>query len=290
VDGIPVSLRGRVEQANKVLTDVVDTSFGMLRSLLPTANANNAAVASSKLESGPLASVDVTSNSVKPGFGLLRREAGFSIKNITAALPMPISRGTKSGEEAGQQLVAVSRPGSIKSVRGEDGSGVDEESDEEDDSDEEEEEEEVYESSASAFGDTKSIRSFESMLNGKGMKRKSKKGGGGKRKSLSDRFAHMSSLAGLKVCFYCMVLLSTALSDYISVMKGSPPASRPTSLLPHPPAESHPGLLMPLRLAPPIQHFVECTPGDLRLSEVGELLRDYRRLVEGIQAVGGFES
>jgi hypothetical protein len=34
---------------------------------------------------------------------------------------------------------------------------------------------------------------------------------------------------------------------------------------------------------------MDCAPDDLRLSEVRDLLRDYRRLVEGIRAVGGFE-
>lgn len=44
-----------------------------------------------------------------------------------------------------------------------------------------------------------------------------------------------------------------------------------------------------LRLGPPIQRFVECSVGDLKLSEVGELLRDYRRLVKEVRAVGGFD-
>jgi len=43
-----------------------------------------------------------------------------------------------------------------------------------------------------------------------------------------------------------------------------------------------------LKLAPPRKRFMECTLDDLKLSEVGELLRDYRRLVEGISVVGGF--
>jgi len=34
---------------------------------------------------------------------------------------------------------------------------------------------------------------------------------------------------------------------------------------------------------------MECDEGDLRLSEVGELLREYRRVVEGMRAIGGFE-
>jgi len=280
-DGTPVSLRGRVEQANKVLTDVVDTSFGMLRALLPTANPNpntsNAAAATAKSEPG--AQVPVEVNQVKPGFGLLRRESGLLIKNITAVLPM--SRGTKSGEEVGQQLLAVSKPESIKSGRGED-SGV-EESEDDGSEDEDEEDEEDANESASGFGDARSIRSFESMLSEKGsIKKKTKNSGGGTRRSLSDRLAHMSNLAGFKVCLLVFWLTPLSISDCFS--KGSPPTSRP-SVLPHSAVVTD----FP-RLAPPIQRFVECTPGDLRLSEVEELLRDYQRLVEGIRAVGGFES
>jgi hypothetical protein len=161
---------------------------------------------------------DGTTDVVKPGFGLLRRESGFSIKSITAALP--ISRGTKSEEERGQQLVTVSRPGSIKSGRGEDGSAMEEESDEEEDEDEDEdeddEEEDAYESSASALGDTRSIRSFESMLSEKAKAKKTRKISSLTRKSLSDRLAHMSNLAGLKVVFFaalsaCSVLITICL-------------------------------------------------------------------------------
>lgn len=204
-DGIPGSLRGRVEQANKVLTDVVDSSFGMLRSLLPHSNAP--APSSAPTQGAPL-SVDRTGNAVKPGFGLLRRESGFSIKSITAALPMPMGRGTKPGEETGQQLVAVSKPGSFQSSRDEDGSEVEEseedgdgdgDGDEDDEEDEEDDESGADESGASAFGDTRSIRSFESMLSGTGATKKPKKSGG-TRKSLSDRLAHMSGLSGFKVC------------------------------------------------------------------------------------------
>jgi hypothetical protein len=61
---------------------------------------------------------------------------------------------------------------------------------------------------------------------------------------------------------------------------GSPYSSRAASpALPSP----------PLRLAPPNQRFMHCAPDDLRMSEIGDLLREYRRLVEGIRSVGGFE-
>lgn len=44
----------------------------------------------------------------------------------------------------------------------------------------------------------------------------------------------------------------------------------------------------PLSLAPPIQRFLVCSEDDLRLSEIRELLKDYRRLADGIRAAGGF--
>lgn len=56
-------------------------------------------------------------------------------------------------------------------------------------------------------------------------------------------------------------------------------ASRPASPLGGP----------PIRIAPPPARFLECDERDLRLSEVGELLREYRRVVEGMRAIGGFE-
>lgn len=263
IDGVQGSIRDRVEQANKVITGVVDTSFGMLRSLLP----NAATVAPATPPEGDVQD-SAPWNMAKPGFGLLRRESGFSIRSITSALPIP--RGASkpgAGEEAGQQLVTVSRPSSVKSASAgkddesatDDSSAMDSNSEEEDDDDDED---------ASAIGDARSIRSFESMMsNRKGKKDKS---GMRPRKSLTDRLAHMSSLAGLKAN-----------------------ASTAHGANPHAPAESTSGPHTPevqlLHLAPPIQRFVECSPGDLRLSEVGELLRDYRRLVEGIRAVRGFE-
>lgn len=208
-DGIPGSLRGRVEQqvdaiagsANKVITGVVDSSFGILRSFLPN-NPGSAAGVAPTVEGAALSS-SPTSIAVKPGFGLLRRESGFSIAGIAAALP-PIPgvrpRSVHGEEESGQQLLTVSRPGSVRSrsSRGKDAeeSAEGEGEDEEDDSDDEESEgEEEHEGDDDVGGgDTRSIKSFESMMNAKKDKR-----GTGPRKTLSDRFAHISTLASLKV-------------------------------------------------------------------------------------------
>jgi hypothetical protein len=130
--GVEVGLRGRVEQqvdaiagsANKVLAGVMDTSFGMLKSLLPGQDAQvpgvNSTVGSATV---PAAAATTTTtinattgsapwNVVRPNFGLLRRESGFSIASIAASLPQAItSRKPGSGgdhPEDGQQMVTVS--------------------------------------------------------------------------------------------------------------------------------------------------------------------------------------
>jgi hypothetical protein len=202
VDGGQGGLRERVEQANKVLSDVVDSSFGMLRSLLPNPTAHNAPAAASTSTSASVPPpVDTTGGGVKPGFGLLRRESKFSIKSITAALPMPISRGTKSGEETGQQLVTVSI-GSVPegSVLEESEDGDEDNDDDDGDDDDDDDDEDEEEGSVRAVGDARSIRSFESMLSARATTKKTKKSGGGPRRSLSDRLAQMSGLSGVKVC------------------------------------------------------------------------------------------
>ncbi|KAG6884291.1 hypothetical protein C0993_012436 [Termitomyces sp. T159_Od127] len=270
-DGLPGKLRGGVEQANKVITGVMDTSFGMLRSLLPQAVPADATQQSGSTvtTSSVSATAAVPISAAKPGFGLLRRESGFSIRSLTAALD--IGRGSsKVGEEVGQQLVAVSRPVSVKSARG-DESGVEESESETETGDEDVDDEQE---NMGRDVDARSIRSFESMLSAssKGKRKvKKDKSGSTARKSLTDRLTHMSSLAGLKA----------ENTPSVPTVAGSPPSSRPQS--PEPQARS------PLRLAPPITRFVECSAGELRLSEVDELLRDYRRLVEGIRAVKGFD-
>ena len=46
---------------------------------------------------------------------------------------------------------------------------------------------------------------------------------------------------------------------------------------------------VPVRIAPPVQRFLECSEDDLRVSEIRDLLREYRRVVEGMRALGGFQ-
>ena len=43
-----------------------------------------------------------------------------------------------------------------------------------------------------------------------------------------------------------------------------------------------------IRITPPNPRFLEATEDDLKISEVGELLREYKRLVEAVRAMGGF--
>lgn len=137
---------------------------------------------------------------MKPGFGLLRRESGFSIASLAASLP---GNRTKSlhgdAEEAGQQLVSVSRPGSVRSaIMDGDEETTDSEDRTEDDTGEdddgEEEDNETDEDVDIGVGhDSRSIRSFESMLTGSARERKE----ASERKSLSDRLAHMPGLSRL---------------------------------------------------------------------------------------------
>lgn len=121
---------------------------------------------------------------MRPGFGLLRRESGFSIANFNFAASLPGARKPRT-EESGQQMIEVnSRPGSIKSfLRGDVAEEDEESSDVGDDSDDENGDEEGGMEEAEVH-DTRSIRSFESMMSA----RKN-------RKSLTDRLATMSGLS-----------------------------------------------------------------------------------------------
>ncbi|KAI0072635.1 hypothetical protein K474DRAFT_1604721 [Panus rudis PR-1116 ss-1] len=298
---IQSSLRGRVEQqvdaiagsANKVISGVVDSSFGVLKALLPgnapgsPGNAENAGDLSS---SAPW--------NARPGFGLLRRDTGFSIATLAASLPasLPGSK-PKKDEESGQQLVEVpSRPASSRSIRVEDPTSSEasgsEEEDEDDEDGEEEEEEEVY--------DTRSIRSFESMMSSRSTKKTRRKKhmaagpGGVGRKSITDRLASVPGLSRLSQNHE-----SNKVSSYEQQHSTSPPASRRSSLLlptnQHSshnrydtPSSSRVASPVAIRISPPNPRFLECTVDDIKVSEVGELLREYKRLVEAVRAMGGF--
>ncbi|KIM38306.1 hypothetical protein M413DRAFT_447811 [Hebeloma cylindrosporum] len=320
IDALQAGLRNRVGQqvdaiadsANKVITGVVDSSFGILRSFMPSNAAHPhppSAPGSATGRITPGTPTSMAQGLKGPGFGLLRRESGFSIASLAASLPITVRPRSNAGggEEAGQQLVTVSRATSLKSrssakslkVRIGDGDESDvDESDHGDESDttndEEESEAEVGEEDAdtpethgggAAGGDARSIRSFENMLSASKQRPKSARS----RKSLSDRLATVSALAGIKGSN------SPSHSRRSSLLQPpQPPTARPTDT----PASSRPVSPVQyqyqyssssLRLAPPKQRFIDCAPDDLRLSEVRELLRDYRRLVEGIRAVGGFE-
>ncbi|KAK0499075.1 hypothetical protein EDD18DRAFT_1250628 [Armillaria luteobubalina] len=259
-------LRGRVEQqvdaiagsANKVITGVVDTSFGMLKSLLP--NNTNAPAMENVQGSTPW-------NAVRPGFGLLRRESVFSIKSM-----LPGSTPKLGGEE---ELVTVSRPGSVRSRRSRAGSvnsrayaSSDDDSEEaEERSEESESDQDEEDADYSPPADTRSIKSFESMMSSKKKRRRK-----ASRPSLSDRLASVSAL---------------------TAKKSSPPPSKGASILPaarrfeSPVAES--SAQGRLSLAPPNKRFLDCEVDDLKMSEIAELLREYRRIVEGVRAIGGFE-
>ncbi|KAI0326980.1 hypothetical protein GY45DRAFT_1373528 [Cubamyces sp. BRFM 1775] len=282
------SLRGRVEQqvdalagsANKVLTGVVDTSFGVLRALLPgqTSDAHADGVATPAVDADQGAA---PWNIAQPRFGLLRRDTHFSIASIAASLP---GRAKSSqAEEAGQQMIDVpSRPSSSRSMLPEDGtpSETSEDDEEEDDEEDDEEEEEGH--------DTRSIRSFESMMSQRSRQaRRRKAASASGRKSLADRLASVPGLSRLS---------QSAPGDQ---PKMSPPASRRSSLMVPPlapgasklvdsPVSSRPQSPIAIRVSPPNKRFLTCTEDDIKVSEVGELLREYKRLAEALKAMGGF--
>ena len=193
--GATARLRGRVEQqvdaiagsANKVLSGVVDTSFGVLRAFLPGGHHEQ------NVPQPP----EVATQEPKPGFGLLGRDTGFSIATLAASLPIARQRSNQSNttaDESGQQMMDVSRPNSRMSTSkhsrvGGTGDEVHESSKEsEEDSDGGGEGEEGEEH------DTRSIKSFESMMSQR--KRRRRKATHG-RKNIADRLANVPGLLRL---------------------------------------------------------------------------------------------
>ncbi|KAK7041583.1 hypothetical protein VNI00_009170 [Paramarasmius palmivorus] len=297
------TLRHRVEQqvdalstsAGRVLTGVsgvVDSSFGILKNMNLTLPVS-------------LATPEV--KEAAPWNGqrevLVRRDTGgFSIRSLK--LP-GLGGGSGSGQgRKEEEMVSVSRPGSVRSRRStasrivtdsdededetDSSVGTGEEEDASDDDDEDEGEEEEY------VADARSIKSFESMMSSRRRetKRSAKDVAGAARKSLSDRLAKVSS----------GIMGNPPASGSTSMKVVSPPGSRRSSLLVNPPTNrfdspiSSPSVttnalpLPGLRLAPPNKRLLECTDADdLRLKDVAELLKEYKRLVEGIRSVGGFD-
>lgn len=271
-------MRGRVDvlagSANKVISGVVDTSFGVFRSLLPGGPEPSATQLGEEGRESP-----APWNVQRAGFGLLRRESGFSIASLAASLPgRAVARG--AGEEAGRQMVEVtSREPSVKSGY----TGNEEYSDEDSGG-------EDGAGQVSAPQDARSIKSFESMMKRERERR-------GSRRGIADRLAQLPGPSKLgpgqqdavKVRDPTSLLL---LNAGFHAWQESPPQSQRSSMHPpgsHVPTSSGRQTPLPLRLAPPNPRFLECAEDDLKVSEVGELLREYRRLVEAVRAVGGFD-
>ena len=187
--GTAGSLRGRVEQgvdviagsANKVISGVVDSSFGVLRSFLPSA---------------PTSTSAPDPSDARWNMGLLRRESGFSIASLVPGREKPKEQG-----EGQRELVEVSsRPGSIRSnyVNEEDGPDKTEEESEESEEDEDSgEEEEESDEEEEPTHDARSIRSFEIMMTGQSQRVRKKKRFATGRKSLTDRLAQVPGLSRL---------------------------------------------------------------------------------------------
>ncbi|KAG2052918.1 hypothetical protein BDR06DRAFT_989903 [Suillus hirtellus] len=290
----PGGLRGRVEQgvdaiagsANKVISGVVDSSFGVLRSFLPSVPTSASAPTPAPTLTSTFTSAPTTeTNDMRWNMGLLRRESGFSIASL---VPGRKGDGKGEGEDGQRELVAVSsRPGSIHSIYVNEDVGVEETEDESEASDEEEEDgeedEDEDESEEEHVHDAKSIRSFESMMSGNSGKarKKKRKLSSLSRKSLTDRLAQVPGLSRLS---------GTDIHKTVS-----PPITRSSLLLPShhnrfdSPASSRAPSPISIRLPAPSKRFMECAEDDLRVSEVGELLREYRRLVEGVRAMGAFD-
>ena len=214
-----VGLRGRVEQqvdaiadsANKVISGVVDSSFGILRSFMPS---TAIPIPIGNKPSTPGTETEHT----KPGFTLLRRESGFSIASLAASLPMGgRARSNTGGEESGQQLITVSKPSSLRSKRSwqiqvEDAESQDDNDDDDtgsesagtsdEENDGHNEGDVVPEAIPEADG-ARRIQSFENMLSASKERGRNKKTVR-QRKSISDRLASVSALAGSKVRLFCL--------------------------------------------------------------------------------------
>ncbi|KAF9517957.1 hypothetical protein BS47DRAFT_1389411 [Hydnum rufescens UP504] len=264
-------IRGRVGQqvgelttsATKVISGVggvVDTSFSVLRGLLTVTNDPTHTL--SPGDGGRNSSGTTwTSGAPRPGFGLLRRGTGLSIATVAASLPG--SSREKTAVEEGQQMLEVpSRPDTarndtdaeIASRHSASDSGSEEDdgaSDAPNVASAMDREGDHDEGSYRDRADTRSIRSFSSMMGRETTEEKKE------RTRLADRLANMP-----------------ALSRFTG--SNTPPGSRRTSLL----SAARPvSSAFPDRIAPPNARFLECTESELRIGEIPGLLSEYRRVV-----------
>ncbi len=159
----------------------MDTSFGVLKGFLspsgPAGELATSASPDSLVTPAPW-------NTTTAGFGLLRRASGFSIANVTASFPGTSKPRGSTVEDSGQQMVDVpsSRAGSILERY----SDVEPGSELSDDKSGDEHDP----ARVAGRGDTRSVRSFSSMMS-TGSKGRQRQG----RRALSDRLAGSLSKA-----------------------------------------------------------------------------------------------
>ncbi|THU85841.1 hypothetical protein K435DRAFT_843085 [Dendrothele bispora CBS 962.96] len=251
--------------------------------------------------------------------GPSRKETGFSIKSLkipSVGLNIPGVGRSSNTPAKEEEMVSVSRPGSVRSRKSlgsryggesddeeeedeDDSEGEEDEGDSEDDSEEgsgEEEESEYYKS------DSRSIKSFGSMMNSRKKSAKPKdtakegSGAGPARPSLSDRLASVSSFGSRHKKTGSKRVLSPPQSRRSSLLVGNPSSQAfnrfdtPVSSRPQSPSPSIPSLST-LQLPPPNKRFLEASSvNDLRMGEMEELLKEYKRLAEAIRGAGGFDA
>ncbi|WVQ70672.1 hypothetical protein IAR50_000194 [Cryptococcus sp. DSM 104548] len=297
-------LRGRVGEfagtaagsANKVISEVVDSSWSAFRGFMSN---NNGAPNGEVDENGLATSVGETRPNMRP-----RQASTFSLASVTAsvagiaaaAAARNRSRATSRASEqvwgGTQELVEVSsRPGSIRD-RGSDYPSSDEESSGDDE--EESDEEETQESKDKEKGQSQDRREKEDTPRQE-------------RVSLSNRLASIGVLGRLSSpantspgdCTPAEAhSVNKSFFQNLTYPRGAHGTNdlghrRRSSLLGANQSESHltkttnspKGSIASLPLSesadalePPIERFMTCEAGDIRVSEIGVLLRDYRRL------------
>ncbi|THU89029.1 hypothetical protein K435DRAFT_969273 [Dendrothele bispora CBS 962.96] len=248
--------------------------------------------------------------------GPSRKETGFSIKSLkipSVGLNIPGVGRSSNTPAKEEEMVSVSRPGSVRSRKSlgsrYGGDSDDEEEEDEDDSEGEEDEGDSEDDSEEGSGeeeseyyksDSRSIKSFGSMMNSRKKSAKPKdtakegSGAGPARPSLSDRLASVSSFGSRHKKTGSKKRLEGQ-TKRSSLLVGNPSSQAlnrfdtPVSSRPQSPSPSIPSLST-LRLPPPNKRFLEASSvNDLRMGEMEELLKEYKRLAEAIRGAGGFD-
>ena len=298
-------LRGRVFQvgelagtANKAITGVFDSSLSALKGFMPTMPT---IPTMSTLTSAP---VEVEAESAtRPGMRA-RQTSGFSLANVTASVANIAAAATTAAVSArhtrsrassrasatehvwagNQELVEVlSRPESIREAPDSDG-------DEEDNEDGD-----VHYERERRKSDARSVKSVSSTKRAE-------------RESVGSRLASIGVLgrgpnasvgdseSPVKVSQLdcpdthdqpgAVSSLNTSRQNRgrgTSLLGGGERSSKTDVHSPSPIASPAPPAT-PDAIDPPIERFMSCEVGDIRLSEIGVLLRDYRRLGEAVQS------